>query len=248
MKKILLATIIIVGAAVFLWNRNVEDQTGVRSTDETNTGSPAISFESPKKSAHYESNTPEHAAVLPGTPVNVVINFNFDLAVPSSMKIVHEGKDYGAGETVIDENKLTMRRAMDPASPDGVYRVEYRACWPDRSCHDGYFQFAIDRKLADKAVDLRNRSSIEIDLAEIAFVPENFKVSRDTKIVWKNSDSVVHYINTDSHPGHTYYPAQNSNALNKNDTYAVVFDKPGVYPYHCSAHADVMKGMIIVEE
>lgn len=215
--------------------------------DQPKEQSQTISFENPKKSAHYESNTPEHGAVLPGAPVNMVINFNFDLAVPSSIKIVHEGKDYGVGDTLIDENKLTMRRAMDPASPNGVYRVEYRACWPDRSCHDGYFQFAVDRTLADKAVDLRNRSSVEIDLAEIAFVPENFKVSRGTKVVWKNLEDVVHYVNTDSHPGHTYYPPQNSGVLNLGDTFELMFDTPGVYPYHCSAHAEVMKGMIIVE-
>src|SRR3989344_2666417 len=247
MKKILVITLIIAGAATvfFLTKKN-----GTPNTSEnTNSGRPqeqsrAISFENPKKSAHYESNTTEHGTILPGMPINVVIDFNFDLAVPSSIKMVHDGKDYEAGETMIDENKLTMRRAMDPASPDGVYRVEYRACWPDRSCHDGYFQFAIDRKLADKAVDLRNRSSVEIDLAEIAFVPENFKVSRGTKIVWKNADSVEHYINTDSHPAHTYYPAQNSEVLNLGDTFELMFDAPGVYPYHCSAHAEVMKGTI----
>ena len=43
-------------------------------------------------------------------PINVVIDFNFDLAAPSEIKILTGGKDYSEGETVIDENKLAMRR------------------------------------------------------------------------------------------------------------------------------------------
>src|SRR3989344_5620718 len=73
-------------------------------------------FENPKKSAHFESNTPAHGMVLAGIPINVVIDFNFDLAKPSSIKIEMDGKDLGVGETVVDENKLAMRRKMVPDS------------------------------------------------------------------------------------------------------------------------------------
>ena len=61
-----------------------------------------FTFQNPKKSAHYESNTPAHGSTLAGVPVNVIINFNFDLAKPSEIKILMAGDDYGIGETIIN--------------------------------------------------------------------------------------------------------------------------------------------------
>jgi plastocyanin len=207
----------------------------------------AFAFGNPKKSAHYESNTPTHGAVLAAVPINVVIDFNFDLAPPSSISITSGDKEYGAKDTQIDSNKLTMRRAMDPQAPDGLYAVSYRACWPDKSCHEGGFKFAIDRSRAASYMDFRNQREVTIKMSNIAFAPAQILISPGTKVIWRNDDAVEHYINTDAHPSHTYFPNQNSRELNQGDMYEAIFEKAGVYPYHCSAHADAMKANIIVE-
>lgn len=200
-----------------------------------------------KKSAHYESNTPAHGSILAGVPVNVVIDFNFDLGPGSSISIKTGDREYGTGDTIIDSNKLAMRRNMDSNAPDGLYTVNYKACWPDGSCHDGHFQFNIDGTKADGYTDLRNKTEVTVKLSEIAFKPANIRISRGTKVIWINEDEVSHYVNTDAHPSHTYYPKQNSRALNKGDMFSLTFDKAGIYPYHCSAHAVIMKGSVIVE-
>ncbi len=189
-----------------------------------------------------------HEAMLPAPPTNVVIDFNFDLSSKSNIKIEFEGKDYALGETTVDENKLAVRRALDPSAPDGLYTVSYTACWPDNSCHDGVFQFGIDRRLGRDYPDQRGKGEVTINLSNTRFAPETIRVSAGTKITWVNQEDSVHYVNTDSHPGHTYFPEQNSKALKKGDSFTVVFNKIGSYPYHCSAHADVMRGVIIVEE
>ena len=204
-------------------------------------------FENPKKSAHYETNTPDHGLILAGVPINVVIDFNFDLAKPSSIKIQKDQKDYGIGETIIDDNKLSMRRNMDPASPDGLYNIEYNACWPDGSCHDGHFQFAIDKSLSAGFTDMINQKEVQIKMSEIKFNPQNLKISKGTRVTWVNDDGVEHYVNTDSHPAHTYYLPQNSKSLAKGESFSVSFEESGIYPYHCSAHADTMSGNILVE-
>lgn len=204
-------------------------------------------FSNPKKSAHYESNTPMHGSVLAGVPVNVVIDFNFDLAKPSEIKIMKDMKDVGVGETVIDSNKLAMRRYMDDSSPDGLYKVEYKACWPDGSCHDGSFEFAIDRSKASEFSDQTNKKEVIIRMSEIAFKPQNIKVSKATKVIWINDEGVGHYINTDPHPAHSYYPIQNSQLLQKGQNFDLTFNQAGIYPYHCSAHASSMVGAILVE-
>lgn len=212
-------------------------------------------FSDPKKSAHYESNTPEHGVTLVGVPINVVINFNFDLAKGSEIKIKHRDEEFGVGDTIIDERNLTMRRQMSQSADDGLYTVEYKACWADGSCDDGSFQFKIDPSQAlefsdmreDPLLRMRSKSEVTINLANYQFDPKNIRVSKGTKVIWVNQDNADHTVSTDSHPAHTYYLAQNSKTLKKGESYSVTFDTAGIYPYHCTPHADSMTGSILVE-
>ena len=253
MKQLLPAIIIILILAVVgfigwsLISKKQPAQTTGAGQTQTALESGQFTFETPKKSAHYESNTPAHGTTLAGVPTNVVVDFNFDLAPPSQITIKKDGKDYGMGETVIDDNKLAMRKNMEPSSPDGLYTVSYNACWPDGSCHDGNFQFKIDRSKSGGFEDLTGQSEVTVKLSQIMFGPQNIKISKGTKVTWVNNDSVEHYINTDSHPAHTYFPKQNSKALKGGNTYSLTFETAGIYPYHCSAHAQTMTGSILVE-
>lgn len=209
-------------------------------------------FATPVKSPHWVSNTPQHASTFAAVPINVVIDVDFDLAPPSQISIVKDNKDYGVGQTTIDKNKLAMRRDMDKSAPDGIYTVNYEACWPDESCHDGSFQFAIDRRLADEFEDHRGRPDIPPDIGisieNGAFVPKKIRIRKNTRVIWKNNDTVDHYINTDPHPAHTYYPAQNSKLIKPGEAFEVVISAVGEFPYHCSAHADTMTGSLLVED
>lgn len=241
MKKalFLIAILVVAGSAYFLLKDRGEKSGGIAA---------------PKKAAHFASSTPAHGQILAGAPTNVVIDFNFDLAAKSSLYITREGAGemgFGSGETMIDENKLSMRQRFSPTlSPEdwnGLYTVRYEACWPDRSCSHGQFQFRIDRSLAEGFEDFRGQQEVTVKLSGIMFQPKDLRVSQGTKVVWINDEAVEHYINTDSHPAHTYFPEQNSNALKKGESFAQVFDTPGIYPYHCSAHAATMTGSILVE-
>jgi plastocyanin len=250
-------TVVVIGAVIALVSANRSSAPEVASNTEqqpteqeqplTNNSVMEVKFNNAKKSAHYETNTPAHGSVLAAPPVNVVIDFNFDLAVPSAISIMKEGKEYGQGDTVIDTNKLSMRRNFAADAPDGKYMVTYKACWPDRSCHDGSFEFAVDRSRASSYKNMQNLKEVTIRMSEIMFAPKNIIISLGTKVTWVNDEDVEHYVNTDSHPAHTYYPIQNSRSLAKGATYSVIFDKLGAYPYHCSAHADRMTGNIIVK-
>ena len=243
---LLVALVALLAATFFIFSKQQPSSPAAPVDIKKESAKPAT-FRNPKKSAHYETNTPVHGSTLAGVPINVVIDFNFDLAKPSEIKIEMEGKDYGVGETVIDSNKLSMRRDMDPITPDGVYTVNYNACWPDGSCHEGNFQFAIDKSLKEGFIDNTNKKEVVINMSEVMFNPQNIKVSQGTKITWVNDDLVEHYVNTDPHPAHTYYLGQNSKALKKGENYSITFYKSGIFPYHCSAHADQMVGNILVE-
>lgn len=243
---VVIVLLIIGGVFYFKDSDNIVSDIETATSTNSNSQTEEFSFNTPKKSAHYETNTPEHGAILAAIPINVVIDFNFDLAAPSSISITKDGKEYGVGETIIDKNKLSMRRNIDVSAPDGLYKITYNACWPDKSCHDGYFEFVIDRSKATSYIDMTDKKEITIDMTDFSFAPKDIKIKADTKVTWVNSDTAEHYINTDSHPAHTYYPEQNSRALAKGATYSITFTKPGIYPYHCSAHEATMKGNIIV--
>ncbi|OGE15250.1 hypothetical protein A2769_04610 [Candidatus Daviesbacteria bacterium RIFCSPHIGHO2_01_FULL_37_27] len=105
----------------------------------------------------------------------------------------------------------------------------------------------MNRELAKNFTDETKSSEVTVKLSQIQFQPQNIRIKKGTKVTWVNGDSIEHYINTDSHPAHTYFLNQNSRALQKGDTYSVTFDTAGIYPYHCSAHADSMTGNILVE-
>lgn len=238
--------IFVLGVGMFFLSQNRSSSLAPKTTQSSQTGS--MKFGTPKKAAHYESNTPEHGAIVAGVPINVVIDFNFDLAMSSKITIEKDGKDYATGETIIDDGKLAMRRNMEASSPDGMYTVKYDACWADGSCHDGQFQFVVDRSQESSFEDMTGKAEVTVDLQNIAFTPAMVKVSKGTKVTWVNQDNTEHTVNTDSHPAHTYYPDQNSRTLSNGDSYSTLFDKPGIYFYHCTPHADSMKAQILVVE
>lgn len=233
-----------------VWQRSADKETV--NTDVNTATEPAQNteppvFANPKKGAHFETSTPAHESVLPGVPVDLVIDFNFDLADNSTIKIQKDGKDFGTGDTKIDAGKLAMRRQMDLNAPDGLYTVTYNGCWPDKSCHDGHFQFAINRSLINSYQDQRGGKEASILMSQSKFQPVNVRIGVGQTLTWINDDVVEHYVNTDSHPAHTHVPGLNSRALAKGATYSYNFSQKGVYLYHCSAHAADMVGIVVVE-
>jgi len=198
------------------------------------------------KSAHFEDASPGHNEVFAAAPINVTVNFNFDLADNSSITVEKDGVDYGSGATTIDPNKRTMRRNLK-ASPDGIFIVKYTACWPDRTCHDGQHAFTIDSSQLGKYSDVTGRAEVEVEMESTAFTIPYLVISKGTKVTWHNHDPVTHYVNGDTHPFHTFLLALNSEALTEDAEFSYTFTEPGEYPYHCSAHAAQMTGRIVVK-
>lgn len=198
------------------------------------------------KSAHFEDSSPAHNEVYVAAPMNVTVNFNFDLATNSTMAIEKDNVDYGTGETIVDPNKRTLRRKMK-AAPDGIYTVKHKACWPDKTCHDGLHAFTIDSKQLTKYLDMTGKSEVNVEMENTAFTPRYIVISRGTKVTWDNHDAVTHYVNADSHPAHTFVLALNSEALGKGQEFSYTFTDPGESPYHCSAHAAQMTARIVVK-
>jgi len=79
----------------------------------------------------------------------------------------------------------------------------------------------------------------KVEIKHFAFVPEALTVSAGTRVVWTNRDDEPHIVVS---AGNRF---ASSKAMDTDETYATVFDKPGTYAYFCSIHPH-MVGTIIV--
>lgn len=206
-------------------------------------------FDEAIKPSLVETTTPSHGQLLPEAPVVIVVDTNQDLVTGSVITIQRAGDPKAVltvGDTTIDELLTSMRRPLDiQAMINGRYTVTYRTCTQPTSCLDGQFQFALNHAQAANFTDLRGQRAVTVDLQDIAFAPRLLRISRGTTVTWTNHDPIGHYINTDAHPAHTYYPPQNSEFLTKGDSFSLQFLAPGYYPYHCSAHTEMAAAIIV---
>lgn len=198
--------------------------------------------------AHYVDSAPAHGQKFAALPARVVINFNFTLSDASTIKVTRDGAALSIGKPVFGERNLSMSAALSPGSEDGLYVVDYKACWPDRSCHDGRFAFTADSKTAGAFIDMRGKGEVRIAMKESKFAPASVIVSRGTKVTWVNEESTPHFVNSDPHPSHNFLPTQNSLELKQGQIFGYAFNEAGEWPYHCSLHYPVgMVGRVLVQ-
>ncbi|MDP2671777.1 MAG: plastocyanin/azurin family copper-binding protein [bacterium] len=200
-----------------------------------------------KKTPHFLDSTPLHNETYAAQPINVTINFDFDLSDKSRVSVTDKsGKEWSEGEVLIEDSKTALKRMLKGEMLNGEYLVKYTACWPDDSCHEGNFSFTIDFSKKASYKDLRGQTEVAIEMKDIKFGEDKVIISPGTKVVWVNQDSVGHFVNTETHPEHTYFPQQNSRELTQGQTFSQIFTTLGQYNYHCSAHASTMSASLIV--
>jgi plastocyanin len=200
-----------------------------------------------KKAPHFLDSTPLHNETYAAAPINITINFNFDLGTKSKISVTNDSQEWTDGLERIENNKTTLKKDLKSGLKDGVYLVVYLACWPDQSCHEGYFSFKVDSKKISEYTDMTGKNEIVINMKNILFSESKVIVSPNTKVTWTNLDEVEHFVNTETHPSHTYFLEQNSRGIAKDQNYSTIFSRVGQYNYHCSAHASSMKASIIVQ-
>lgn len=91
----------------------------------------------------------------------------------------------------------------------------------------------------DEAVVV-GRMNETITIEDSTYIPGNLQVPVGASVTWVNRDSALHDAKDDD-------GAWETENLRKDDQGTVVFDEPGVYPYHCSLHPS-MKAQITVLE
>ena len=193
----------------------------------------AITFLPPKNVSHFIDMMPLSGETFPGVPLNVVVDVDSSLSDASTMTIQQNGKEYGT-TLVIDRKGLTLRKYMNNLAPDGLYTVNYTACWKSGApCENGIFQFAIDRHLSAGYVDWRGKPDVTIHIEKGGVKnPRYVMVSPGTAMTWINDDSVPHTADSDSHMTHSNYPQLDPGEIAPGATFSHTFEYSGVYPTH----------------
>lgn len=93
--------------------------------------------------------------------------------------------------------------------------------------------------------NLKGSRQIAIEMSANAFRPAMVTIDAGSVVTWKNSDTVSHFVSTDSTPA---LEAQNSGEIKLGEMYSIKFDGAGQYSYQCTVHAaQGMRGQITVE-
>jgi len=81
----------------------------------------------------------------------------------------------------------------------------------------------------------------KVVIDNFTFTPATLTVAVGTRVVWTNNDDIPHTVVSAESP-----PLFKSKALDTDDAYSTVFDKPGTYGYFCGLHPH-MQGTIVVK-
>ncbi len=82
------------------------------------------------------------------------------------------------------------------------------------------------------------QSANEITIKDFMYAPMQLTVKAGDTVIWKNMDEEPHTIvSLDG--------AFRSMALDQNDTFSMVFAKPGTYRYICSIHPQMTASVVV---
>lgn len=203
---------------------------------------------------HFVDSFPNHAQTLTQLPARIGINFDTPLVADSQLTLEKDGKPLALKAREFDPRKIYMSAALDKKNNnapnhDGLYRIKYRVCFTDDGCHDGYVGFRVDAAQLKNFVDLRDQKNVTINLKAVRYNPNQIIISPGTMVTWVNQDVFEHFVNSDPHPSHNAYLKLNSLDIPPQKTFSFIFDEPGEYAFHCSAHVPQnMYGTILVQD
>ena len=228
----------------------VATSTPVSSDDQAATSKGTAAKALPDKivAPHFIDSYPSHGDSLAQLAEVVLLNFNFNLHPNSAIRVTRGAEALSVDPPFISDDELSMATTLPAEGGDGIYKVDYDACWPDGSCHQGSVSFTVDSASISDYVDLRGQDAVTIDMKGERFGPARMIISPGTTVTWVNSDAVTHFVNSDPHPAHNVLAALNSSSLNPSDSYTYTFEDSGAWGYHCSAHFNVgMTAQVVVK-
>ncbi len=77
------------------------------------------------------------------------------------------------------------------------------------------------------------RAVLTVIMNDEGFVPANFTVAKNTKVIWVNKGTISHWSASDFHPTHGIYPEFDSlTGIEPNAEWTFKFNKVGIWRFH----------------
>ncbi len=91
-------------------------------------------------------------------------------------------------------------------------------------------------------------ASLTVVMNDEGFVPENFTITKNTKVIWVNRGTISHWPASDFHPTHGIYPEFDPlEPVLPGQSWVFVFKKVGDWRYHDHL-LPLIRGVINVSE
>lgn len=88
-----------------------------------------------------------------------------------------------------------------------------------------------------------NGEVVEIEIRNFEFSQPELRIEAGTTVRWRNTTANYHTVTPDGHSAWTSWQT-----AGQGETFEVLFETPGTYPYYCMPHRPLgMTGTIIVE-
>lgn len=118
------------------------------ATTTTGTTPPPVddrpTFTAERRSREVTATQPADRARLASVPSNLSVTFGQPVRGTPTLSMRVEGVEYGAGDTVVGDAGTTIRRGLAANAPEGIYTVNYYACFVVDPCASGSFQFSLE--------------------------------------------------------------------------------------------------------
>jgi amicyanin len=100
------------------------------------------------------------------------------------------------------------------------------------------WQAAGHAKSAVAAGAQEKTQAAEVKIDNFSFTPQEITVAVGTRVTWVNRDDIPHTVVSTEEKF-------KSKALDTDDQYSFIFDKPGTYDYFCSIHPKMTAKVIV---
>jgi plastocyanin len=89
-----------------------------------------------------------------------------------------------------------------------------------------------------KPADQAASGNVDIQMKDFAFNPKELTIKVGTKVTWTNMDSAGHDVKAED-------GSWGSDTLKSGQTFSMVFDKAGTFPYVCTFHPGMVGTLIV---
>lgn len=181
---------------------------------------------------------PEAEAIRPGK-VTFVVHNRGTMAHGFEIELEGDSSGHGSGDLFKAETETLQpgeSTRMTVSLPPGLYKIECLVDGHDDMGMEGILDVRANAPLVKVE---RAAAPNEIAIEDFEFSPQRVVVAPGTEVTWHNDDPAEHTVTgTDGDFG--------SDSLGAGDSFAHLFEQPGLYRYRCAIHPE-MEGEVRVE-